>query len=132
MVAVASDASASAAAFPHMVSISADGTKYRYLGSYLGAAGSASIQLYLSAGASSGFVSLPPGGQTPDGNVFAGMISDDASVVVFGSTSNYLGGAGPLTYARTLDGSNLFPFDTPSYFTPRTPLRIVDTRSGLG
>ena len=133
MVPVGTDGSPSTLGYARGVSVSADGSKFTYLrtttvrneyGSFT------SRQLFVSDGDASGFASFPTrdGQVVNSGEVTTGILSDDGTVVLFGP--NYLGIAGGAVFARPIPID--LPLNTPSYFTARTPLRILDTRADLG
>src|SRR6185369_15568112 len=83
MVAVASDANSVGYGSHTSISISADGSKFAYLRATANHLDGPAFwpQVYISAGDSSGYASLPPSPHVADGPALFALMSDDASVV---------------------------------------------------
>ncbi|MGE0140340.1 MAG: hypothetical protein AB7R77_21205, partial [Ilumatobacteraceae bacterium] len=78
-----------------------------------------------------------PAGARPNGKVRGGFVLDDGKTVIFGSEADNLvpGVTPPLNVYINRTGEAVTPSPTPmwgqpSSYTPRTPVRILDTRSG--
>jgi hypothetical protein len=110
------------------VAIANGGTTFAFLET----TASDGMQAVLREGQTDTAVSSPPGG-SPNAGAISVVLSADASAVFFTSLATNLIDAPVIGYNVYARGTSNPAVDfNASYFTPRTPVRILDTRVGLG